>query len=89
MTEISRIYTFANGTRIDLHEIICIGAIDKTPFNVIFMPVFCKGFNKPIEITLGHAIGKVDDEKKDKITATYTQFVNAWNLYTLKKKDNE
>lgn len=82
----SRIYTFTNGLKVDLRQIICIGAIDKSASNVIFIPVFCKGYNKPIEITLGHAIGRVEEAIKEKITMTYNDFVEHWNLYIIEQK---
>lgn len=85
-TKVSRIYNFAhNGFKIDLNQIICIGAIDKSLDGTIFIPVFCKGFNKPIHITLGHAIGKLDQQKGERITQVYNDFVEEWNLYIIQK----
>ena len=58
------IFTFKNGFKLDLNSIIAIGPIDKNSNSQIFIPIYCKGYNKPIEIVLGYSIGITNQEQK-------------------------
>lgn len=80
-TTIDRIYIFENGLQIDLKQIICIGKLEKSAANTIFIPCHCKGYNKPIEITLGYSIGMVAEKDKARIEMYYMDFLNTWNNY--------
>ena len=80
-TTTDRIYIFENGTQIDLKQVICIGKLEKSSLNTIFLPIHCKGYNKPIEIILGYSIGTVDEKQKNKINLQYNDFLNSWNYY--------
>lgn len=84
---VCRIYVFTNGTQIDMEQIILIGAIDKSTDGTIFMPIFCKGYNKPIHITMGNSIGKVNEETMQRIKSIYNNFLKEWNNYILQKNN--
>lgn len=84
------VYTFPNGTKIDLLKVYCIGDIDKdVSSGLIFIPVFCTGSEKPMRIPLGNYFGKVPEDKKQDILIIYMQFVAAWEAITVQEfKDN-
>jgi hypothetical protein len=81
------IYTFFNGFKLDLNAIIGIGPIEKNSNSQIFIPIFCKGYNKPIEIVLGYSIGLTDQEQKNKINKEYTLFLAVFNNFNTQKNE--
>ena len=86
------LYTFKNGLKLDLNHVIAIGPIEKNNINQLFIPIYCKGYNKPIELILGHSIGITDDMTKNKILTQVTEFLhyfNEFNDYKNLKNDKQ
>lgn len=83
----SRIYLFPRGEQIDLRRVVCIGALDKNiNAGTFFIPIYVTGMNEPIKITLGYAIGKVEETKKTEILKTIEEFQMAWYTYLALKE---
>ena len=81
----SIIYTFFNGFKIDLSTIIAIGPIEKNNNSQIFIPIYCKGYNKPLEIILGYSIGITANDQKAKINKEYTLFLAVYENFIIQK----
>ena len=75
------IYTFFNGFKLDLNHILAIGPLEKNNFSQLFIPIYCKGYNKPIEIILGYSIGITDQEQKNKINNQFSDFLYYYNEF--------
>ena len=82
-TKPQRIYVFTNGTRIDLKKVMVIGAIDKDEIANIFIPIYCEGFNKPINLILSNCIGTLSNDRKLRIESIYSHFTSEWQAYKL------
>lgn len=82
-----RVYTFPDGSKIDLRRVIFIGALDKDiNAGIFFLPVYVTGMNKPIEVKLGFSLGKVDETKKTVILQTISEFISHWENYLREKE---
>lgn len=82
-----RVYTFPNGSKIDLRRVIFIGALDKDiNAGIFYLPVYVTGMNKPIEVKLGFSLGKVEETKKTEILKTISEFISEWEEYLLMKE---
>ena len=75
------IYTFLNGFKLDLDRVIAIGPLDKNNSQQIVIPIYCQGYNKPIEIVLGYSIGITDDKQKSNINSQYINFITNFEKF--------
>ncbi|MES2134474.1 MAG: hypothetical protein V4506_19160 [Bacteroidota bacterium] len=83
---INRVYTFENGTKVDLARINSIAPIDKDLSGNIFIPVYYEKSTKPVKYQVGFSIGEASEVIKNKCHREWILLTGIWETYKNKKE---